>query len=334
MATLENRNGFYSLRWIDESGARKRQSLGKVGIISKREAENILKAKELELSTGAKLLNIGPISHSISFANYAEEYLVWRKQEFPDSQYRIEQIVYQHLIPVFGHLPLDLLTENSVEEYKQMRANLVKTETIVKEIRTLKAIVNRALKKRLILSNPIINVSAPKILDSKPHKYYTSEELNKLYAASGSRAPIWALFANTGMRRTEGLQLKWLNVGHISINIESTEGERTKSGLWRPVPISQGARNALAQLKNIGEYVLPRMRPESLSRHFALDARRAGIDGSLHTLRHTYISHLVLKNVPLRTVQLYAGHSSYTTTEQYAYLQPGRILDAVLALNI
>lgn len=59
------------------------------------------------------------------------------------------------------------------------------------------------------------------------------------------------------------------------------------------------------------------------SRAFARDAKAAKINGSLHTLRHSYISHLVRAGVAPRTVQLYAGHAHLATTEKYLYLAPG-----------
>jgi len=148
------------------------------------------------------------------------------------------------------------------------------------------------------------------------------------------RTFVWKLYANTGMRRMEGLQLlrKW--VGSDGLKIVSTGEERTKSGQWREIPLTDSAREALEALPRSGPYVLPRMHPASLSRFAIKDAQRAGLDGSLHTLRHTYISHLVRAGVPLRTVQLYAGHAHITTTEGYAYLSPGQTPAPVLKLAI
>src|SRR4051812_4376126 len=52
--------------------------------------------------------------------------------------------------------------------------------------------------------------------------------------------------------------------------------------------------------------------------------RRAGLRAiRWHDLRHTFASHLVMANVPLRQVQDWMGHSTMAMTMRYAHLMPG-----------
>jgi integrase len=145
--------------------------------------------------------------------------------------------------------------------------------------------------------------------------------------------PIWRFLANTGLRRGESLHLRRLWITD-AVRIQSTGEERTKAGSWRKIPLVDGARKALALISESGPYLLPRIAPESLSRAFARDAGSAGLDGSLHSLRHTYICHLLLAGVPIRTVQLYAGHAHISTTEKYAYQVLEMDPEAALRLSI
>lgn len=332
MATLKPRDGYWQLDWTDEAG-RHRPSLGKIGVVSKRQAEHILKLKELELSTGNRWLGI---TRSLSFGEYAPDYLLWHRHEYPASHYRVEQIVRQHLLPRFEFQSLSQFETKSAEQYKRDRkAEGAKAHTIIKELRVLKAMLNRAVIEGIISENPLRHIKPPKILDSKPHLFYQPPDLKDLYTASTTlHAAIWKLYANTGMRRMEGLGLqRKRDIGSDAMRILSTEESRTKSGKWREIPLADGARDALDALP-LHTYVLPRIRPESLSRACALDLEAAGLEGSLHTLRHTYISHLVLAGVPIRTVQLYAGHASITTTESYAYLSPGNAPKKVLSMRL
>lgn len=323
MATITDRRGYHILNWsgpeTDANGAkiRHRESLGRVGTIPKRDLDDILRIKEYELSTGAKLLNVHR-RPAPRFEEFARDYLIWHQTEYPDSNYRVAQIINDHLAPHFGPTPLNLISVQQAEDYKTARRPLVRGSTLTKELRVLHALINRAVDLKTIPENPISIVQGPKNLDSKPHRWYSKAELAKLYRKS-EYGPIWKLYANTGLRRTEGLILRTTWVSKKTIKILSTGEDRTKDGEWREIPRTDGATEALAQLEAHGEYILPRMRKESLSRACLRDSRAAGLDGSLQTLRHTFVCHMLLAGVPIRTVQLYAGHAKISTTEGYAY---------------
>lgn len=342
MATLRKRGSSWVIDWRDADGERHRETLGPISAIDKKKAEGLLRAKQFQIAG----LVVG-IAQVPTFLEWAGEYIFWHAFEYPDSHARIRQIINDYLTPKFGRYPLDAIPVREVQAYKAERAAAVaKSATIAKEIRTLKAIVHRAIKCKVIRDDPLTEVSTPRILDSKPHRYYQIEELDLIYAATratvrgGEANPEheawWKLFANTGMRRAEGTHLLWTNVGKDGLQIISTEEDRTKSGIWRDIPLSKGSKAALKVLRERrkDEFVLPRITLPSLSRAFVRDATRAKLDGSLHTLRHTYISHLVLNRVPLRTVQIYAGHSTIEVTEKYAYLVPDRAPRPVTALNL
>jgi len=144
---------------------------------------------------------------------------------------------------------------------------------------------------------------------------------------------MYRLMACTGLRRTEALRARWDWISDGTLYIPSEEGGRTKSGKWRSVPLSDGAQQALGALDG-GEHILPRLRPESLSNGFRWTVHRAGLDGTLHCLRHTFCAHLVMAGVGLRTVQVLAGHSTYRVTEQYAHLSPEHLRGAVDGLSL
>ena len=53
----------------------------------------------------------------------------------------------------------------------------------------------------------------------------------------------------------------------------------------------------------------------------------------VHTLRHTFASHLVMKGVDLPTVQKLMGHSDIQSTKIYAHLAPDHLANAVDKLS-
>ena len=60
-------------------------------------------------------------------------------------------------------------------------------------------------------------------------------------------------------------------------------------------------------------------------------AAKAGIEDltKLHTLRHTFASHLIMQGVDLATVKKLMGHSDIQTTMIYADLAPDHLAEAV-----
>lgn len=322
MATYYQRAGTWYLQW-SAGGKRFKEKLGRG--LHERDVKIRLEAKRLELLTGQRILPSG-----LLLRTFSKDYLDWYASQFPSSLERTQQIVEQHLLPVFGLYPVDQIPPMTVERYKQDRLKHAKAATVAKELRTLKAVINRALSWGLIDRNPIARVSPPQSYDSKPAHFYSTEELLLLFA--GHKGPIWRLMANTGMRRMEALNLKRADVGKDSLRVLSTEEARTKSRKWRDIPLTDGAKEALEVLGK-ERFVLPRIAPPSLSRAFVQEAQRIALPGSLHSLRHTYISHLVMAGVPLRTVQVLAGHAHFTTTEKYAHLAPNHLQQAGLSIS-
>jgi integrase len=339
MAGKYQRGRSWYLSWI-EDGANRRRSLG---AITEAEAETARLAKEQQLGAVAAA---GPL-----FQDWAERYAIWHAQEYPSSYFRVEQILRCHLIPTFGSVPLLAINRTLAEGYKRNRLAQAKHATVIKEWRTLQAVLNAAVAHEVIPHNPIGKVRAPRDLTSRPPRWYTREELAAIYAAQaqGQRCTTpedralaerlrwtWQLMANTGLRRTEALQLDWRDCGKEAIVVRSEESARTKSGRWRQVPVSQGAAEALEALapKKRQGPVVPQIQPPSVTRAFARTLRRAELDGNLHCLRHTYCSHLVQAGIPLRTVQVLAGHASMSTTERYAHLSPDTLQAAISGLNL
>lgn len=339
MATIFKRGSRWYLNWHDAAGQH-RPSLGK---ITEQEARKRLALKEAELATGRSLApSVAPL-----LSDYAVSYLAWYGAEYPDTLDTAQRIIEKQLIPAFGYLSLDQINAAKVEEWKARRraqdavyrngesqGHKVKRSTVNRELRTLKAMLNRAVEWEMLSKSPAKAVKALRTVDSKPPHFYTVEQLGRLYrAAMPQHAAIWRLMANTGLRRGEALQLRRKHIVGEAVHVLSETGARTKSGRWRDVPLNEAALEALETLEG-ADYVLPRVDPRSLSRALLRDARGAGVGGSLHSLRHTFCSHLVMLGTPLRTVQKLAGHAHYSTTERYAHLAPDHLKNALSGLSL
>lgn len=351
MATVNMRESprtgekFWQLSYV-ENGLQRRESLGPVtGATAKsaREVELLRKAKEIELEGGPTVF-----VPAASFDAHLAEYLGWHAAEYPASHFRVASIADNHFATFKGQ-SLAKIDAPMIEKWKaKRRAAGAKASTVGKEFRTLKAVLQKAVDwAQGLKENPAALVEAPKILRSSKLKYYSVAQLGLLYALPLHGA-TWKLTANTGMRRGELRKGRWGDVdyGLREIEVESTEDERTKSGLFRRIPLNDNALDALAQLRarygkatpHPTDYIIPRIAASSLTRAFKNDVVRVGLPlhpGSLvHILRHCYGAHMHMGGVAIRDLKELMGHAHIETTMIYAGVTIEHLHKVALAVNL
>lgn len=318
MATIYQRGKAYYLSW-SEGGRQWRRSLGPV---TAAEAERIRSAKEAELIHGVRILPRLPTLQA-----FMDFYTEWYKAEHPTTA-RTFGYEVRSILGRFGHRPIDTIRPAEVEVWKAERMKAAAPETVGKELRRFKAALRRGVKWGEIDTNPFENVSAPRGVRSVAVKFYTKAEVAAL--AGAPHGDLWLLFVCTGLRRGEAVKVQQsrdvLADGKRTVlRIESDERGRTKSGRWREIPLNAASEAALMRLPDR----IADCHPDTLGDWFRKEAKALGIGGSLHRLRHTFCAHLVMGGVPLRQVQLLAGHADYKTTELYAHLTPDGAAEAV-----
>jgi integrase/recombinase XerD len=141
-----------------------------------------------------------------------------------------------------------------------------------------------------------------------------------------------------GLRLREGTHLQVSDIDPHRMLVCVRQGKGRKD---RFVPL---APRVLALLREYWKRQRPRpwvfpardgsapLPPTSLQKTFKAVVRQSGIAkaASIHTLRHSYATHLLERGVPLRVIQELLGHQSPRTTARYTHLTPP-ILDVVHA---
>lgn len=178
-------------------------------------------------------------------------------------------------------------------------------------------------------------------------RYLSEEEEARLRAAiqehDARRIPEFDLALNTGLRRSEQFNLRWIDVD-LKAGILQVIG---KGGRRRVIPLNSRARvalRALHEMKGLGPWVVKHLshRPQpgtgpkqSLGqrdnrRWFEICVKQAGIEDFVwHDLRHTFATRLVQAGVDIITVQRLLGHTSILMTMRYAHARPDFELEAV-----
>ena len=327
MATIYQRGEYWYLNYSDSKG-RHRQPLGKIG---RKRAELQLKKKEIELS-------YGPTEQSkleINFVDYVNMYLEVFAIKYPSSYETSQHTLLFDFEPLFKNYMLHEITINDVNGFIGLKISDLKAATINRKLSILRAMLNQA--KADGFNVPGFKIKEIPDKESRPPKYFTVEELELIYKEDNLYPHWWKFLANTGLRMGEMRQLRIEDIHKDSIHVVSSAAQRTKSGKWRYIPINKSARESLDRFDMSGEYLLPRQHNDSPITRFRRICERAGIKKEkwgVHCLRHTFASHLVMSNVPLRTVQILLGHASIQTTERYAHLSPDYLKDSLGNLNL
>ncbi|MDP3042040.1 MAG: site-specific integrase [Candidatus Omnitrophota bacterium] len=162
--------------------------------------------------------------------------------------------------------------------------------------------------------------------DNQRTRYLEKEEIAKfLKYCAGNIKPVAVVALNTGMRKSEILNLKWHDIDFKGDIIYLL---KTKNNNKREIPMNDAVKTALIKVKRHPEsqYIFcgKNGKPmQNIRKSFFTALKKAGIiNFRFHDLRHTFASQLVTFGVDLNTVRELLGHKSLEMTLRYSHLSP------------
>lgn len=175
------------------------------------------------------------------------------------------------------------------------------------------------------------------------------EEAGRLIAAARNlkHQTILSVAYGTGLRASEVVALKVGDIDsqRMTLRIERGKGDKDRYAMLSPVLLERLRtwwKVARAQGKMLdGGWLFPGMNPiESLStrqlnRIVREAAEAAKIDKriSMHTLRHSFATHLLEQKVDIRVIQVLLGHKRLDTTALYAQVATDILREVVSPLD-
>lgn len=195
--------------------------------------------------------------------------------------------------------------------------------------------------------NPADLVPGPRVEASLPD-VLSREEVDAFLAAIDTETPnglrdraLFELIYSCGLRISEAVGLS-LSRLHRSEGLLRVLGKGRKERLvpygdeaarWISAYLATG-RPALAQKPTDALFLNRFGRPISrkgIWMRFTEIRRRAGLDAKVHTLRHSFATHLLEGGADLRSVQELLGHSDIATTQIYTHVDSGELKRAYRA---
>lgn len=266
-----------------------------------------------------------------TFASYAEEWLK-RKKNTLKSYSLTKAHVASALNPTFGKKALNAITVADVNQWIGKQSAKLKPASVQRHLGTFNSIMNDAVKNGLIERNP--SRAADRIRGVEPRQRFltqeelqcilsTADEIEEGQEAAKEQKPqqirgwlrhyiVWAY--NSGMRRSESLNLTFDHVRKVADGHTVIEVVNTKSGKPRFVTCTEDMVTIVTELRNLqrakGDNRLFPVSMTTLKRSLTKLWKKTGLgDVRLHDLRRTHATMLIKANVDPRTVAGRLGHS-------------------------
>jgi len=300
----------------------------------------------------------------VDLKNLKNEFLSYIKSERGFSEHTLKSynndvgLFIEYCSKIFsGYIvDLDCIEPNTIrgfissekEKFYKSKKKIKKSyspKTVNRRLASIKSFFKYLYNFEKINDNPAMYVRMQKVVKTLP-KFVPESKIKKLMEEpmknlitnelDGKRdeAILEMLYA-TGLRLSEILSI---NISDIDINNQMIKimGKRGKE---RIVPIGKVAINSIegyleklgkSLKKNFGDPLFinknnKRLPKRTLQRRIKKYLELTDIGGSVHTLRHTFATHLIDRGADILTIKELLGHSSLSTTQRYTKLNPETI---------
>jgi integrase len=280
--------------------------------------------------TKEKFLGTTPIT-KIKFDKFCEEYME-KYAKVNKRSWSRDQISIAHLNGFFDDKTLNEIATRDVENYKAHRQTFVGNSTINREMACLKCMFNLAVKWGYAKDNPVRGVSFFKENNQRVRFLEPQERKRLLAFCPPHLKPIVIMALNTGLRKSEILNLTWSD---IDFERRLIHVRQSKSGESRYIPmnnfLTETLQDVTKRLDSPYIFCDESGKPyKSVKKSFNNALKKAGIkDFVFHDLRHCYGSYLTMAGVDITTVKELMGHKTITMTLRYSHLSPSHKQAAV-----
>lgn len=268
---------------------------------------------------------------------YTDLLLVERLSKESAETYRYEAEIFLHWLQQNRIKLSDVTVQNIVYFLAWRKTTNHAPLTLSKDISSLRSFGSYVERMGIWPENYALLIERPKASHSLP-RVLSVQQVEKILSAIddsnsvGKRdRALFELIYSCGLRVSEACGLLMENL-HLKEHLILVHGKGDKE---RIVPFGETAKDKLekylfeARPALVGNKVVPEVfvnyRGEPISRKGVWKKFKelnilAGIDAKVHTLRHSFATHLLAGGADLRSVQELLGHSDLATTQIYTHV--------------
>lgn len=280
----------------------------------------------------------------VKFSDFCKKYIDWARSSklasAPREEQRLRKI--RDFFQGVGIVYLDEITPYHIEQLKaELKERKLSRATINRYLQILRGLFYRAVDWEVYRKpNPLKKIRFYK--KERTIQGLSGRDINKVLNASKNisaspRSPLQKIFydvcilaLNTGMRKSEILELKWEDIKEDEVEIIGKGSKR------RTVPLNSAARGIIERQPKNDEHVFDlsnRHQQDLFRRTIGQIKKKTGVDFHFHLLRHSFTTRLIEKGVDFVTLGELLGHSKISTSLIYSHTDKERKRKAVMSLE-
>lgn len=326
----KDREGYW-ITWTDLQGRRRQRKTQAKSLSVARAA---LASERMRVEQG-KILGFTPPGDD-SFCELADRFLSFQKARVTKQEYDREKSIMDLHLKRFFYGKVASIRKVDVDRYITKRSGHVAASTVRREVMVLKYALRKAVDWEIIPLNPAQNAELPKAPPGRV-RYLQPTELRAIMEECPEwLLPIVGLAVSTGMRRSEVLGLRWLDLdlAHGRLILP-----QTKNGDGRIVYLNQSAITAISVIPCTDatrptDRLFPGITGANVTVSFKRACAKACIeDFRFHDLRHTAASWMRMRGSDIHTVAQLLGHKDLRMAARYQHLSSQFLSDAVKGLD-
>lgn len=310
-----------------------------VSIQTEEEAKATERLIKESLASGKK--EEVPLSNE-TVSELFSKYLDWYEINRSQTTYRDIGYINKYFEDILGKEKVENITINHIELYKKMRLASKRkpsNRTINKELAYFSGFLRWATKHGYITARQFR-------VDNLPHKrpipvVLSVDEVFRVLAAAEPFYRAYFIFLySLGLRASEAKRLTW---GDIDLEM-NTVTVKQKGGSLKRLPMNELITAGLLNIergdndKYVFKSKLKRMEGQPIydaRRALQRAVKKAKIKKHVypHLFRHSIATHLVAKNVNMRVIQKYLGHTNISTTEFYTHVDIHGLMEATKVVD-
>ena len=328
---LEDGNKSYYVKYY----AHGKQYKKKIGKHSEGIREGFCFKKRSDYINEARL---GMVSHSKKyFDQVTKEY---HNTKMTNATYKEMKSRYEHIIkPFFNTILLSKITQNDIYSFQQhLLETVVNKEgkcmsdaTVNYYVTQVSSILRYAVSKGYLNGNVARNVKALKE-DNTRDRYLEKNELDVLVDAVMHDEDL-LLFVemsmSTGGRMSAVMSVckKDINLKNKSVSIRDEKGKEYYTAFLNErvmglIRLGESKPNDRIYTSNVRRMQRQMKKVLDVLFNEGLDVSDSKNRVVIHTLRHTFASHLAINGTPIFTIQKLLNHKDIKQTMRYAKLSP------------